>query len=542
MATSTAHRQLAGGGGRDRVSEWFMTVVGVSDGTRWQEWPPQIVDRSVYNSPALAAPRLYHERATRVTTSSGPVCLAVIGLVAAVLAAACGVGDPYESDFPVVVVNKTVNTLEVLANGSSVGEVTANQTANFSLKLPESNLNVFANGVAPTPQAQVTFTAKDKRTGALSAEQPMTLAQTSPTYVTFSPTDFPSAVPTVARFTNSPVNPAINQDVIFNASSSSVSNGTYAWDFGDGQTGAGVMITHQFNRAAMFTVVLTVTNDRGQSSSASRTINVSAALPPQSANFTFSPITPAINQNVLFTAAAEASVVGGNFAWDFGDGGTGNGGTVTHQYPRAGTFTVTLRVSNGVGQTATMSRTITVSANLPGGSANFSFSPTTPGVNDTVYFNASQSTAANASYSWDFGDGSTGSGLTPTHQYSRPGTYTVILTVRDDLGRAASTTRTVNVSANSTQLVAAFTFSPTDPTISLNTNTVIFDARDSSANATKWEWDFGDGSTSSGQRVNHTFSRAGTWVVRLTVADSDGRTATTTRNVTVLAAPPVPAT
>jgi PKD repeat protein len=469
-------------------------------------------------------------------------CLLTGGVVAAAFVAGCGVGGAYESDFPIVVVNKTVNALQVLANGSTVGDVAAGQTQNFSLKLPESNQNIYVNGVAPTPQAQVTFAAKDKKTGALSAEQPMTLAQDSATYVTFSATDFPSAVPTVARFTNSPVNPAINQDVIFNASSSSVSNGTYAWDFGDGQTGAGVTITHQFNRAAMFTVVLTVTNDRGQSSSASRTITISASLPPQSANFTFSPVTPAINQNVLFTAAAEASVVGGNFAWDFGDGGTGNGATVTHQYPRSGTFTVTLRVNNGVGQTATMSRTITVSANLPGGSANFSFSPTNPGVNDTVFFNASQSLAANASYSWDFGDGSTGSGLTPTHQYARPGTYTVILTVRNDLGQSASTTRTVTVSASSTQLVAAFTFSPTDPTISLGTNNVIFDARDSSTNATRWEWDFGDGSTSSGQRVNHTFSRAGTWVVRLTVTDSDGRSATTTRNVTVLASPPPPPT
>jgi PKD repeat protein len=472
------------------------------------------------------------------TTARGITCRLATGMVAAVLVSGCGIGGRYESNFPIVVVNKTVNALEVLANGSAVGDVAANQTANFSLKLPESNQNLYSNGVAPTPQAQVTFTAKDKRTGALSAEQAMTLTPDAPTYVTFNLADFPSVVPTVARFTNSPVNPAINQDVIFNASSSSASNGTYAWDFGDGTTGAGVSITHQFNRAAMFTVVLTVTNDRGQSSSASRTINVSAALPPQSAAFTFSPITPAINQNVLFTASGAASVVGGTFAWDFGDGGIGSGATATHQYPRAGTFSVTLRVSSTVGQTATSSRNITVSANLPGGSANFVFSPTTPGVNDTVFFNASQSLAANASFSWDFGDGSTGSGITTTHQFSRPGTYTVVLTVRNDLGQAASTTRTVNVSATGSQLVAAFTFSPTDPTISLNTNTVIFDARDSSSNATKWEWDFGDGSTSSGQRVNHTFSRAGTWVVRLTISDDDGRTATTTRNVPVLATPP----
>jgi len=81
----------------------------------------------------------------------------LVVLLAAAAVAACGVGDRYESDFPVVVVNKTVNAIEVTANGSSVGDVAANQSANFSLKLPESNQNIFSNGVAPT--GSITFTS-----------------------------------------------------------------------------------------------------------------------------------------------------------------------------------------------------------------------------------------------------------------------------------------------------------------------------------------------------------------------------------------------
>jgi PKD repeat protein len=467
-----------------------------------------------------------------------PGAFAVSALVA--LTALSGCSGAYESDFPVVVVNKTVNTLQVLANGGAMGDVPAGQTGSFSLSLPESNPNVFSNGVAPTPQAHVTFAAKDLRTGALSDEKSMTLSKSSPTYITFSIEDFPSAIPTVARFTFSPVNAGINQDIIFNAASSSVSNGTYAWDFGDGQTGTGVSITHQYPRAAMYTVVLTVTNDRGQSSTASRTVNVSAALPPQAANFTFSPTAPAINQDVLFTASGAAAVPGGTFSWDFGDGGTGSGATTTHRYVRASTYTVTLRVSNGVGQTATTSRTISVSGTLPGGAVSFTFSPTTPGVDDTVFFNAAATTVVNATFSWDFGDGSNGSGVTTTHKYARAGTYSATMTVRNDLGQTASTSRSITVAASSTQLVANFIFSPTDPTISLGTNSVLFDATDSSSNVTAWAWDFGDGSTGSGQKTSHSFSRAGTWVVRLTVSDSTGRTSTVTKNVTVLAAPPPP--
>ena len=460
------------------------------------------------------------------------VCRLVV--VAALLP---GCSGRYESDFPIVVVNHTANSLNVLANGAAVGTVAAGQSQTFSLQLPESNPNIFSNGVAPTPQAQVTFAARDARTGTLSEEKSMTLSLGAPTYVTFGASDFPSIAATVARFTFSPVNAAINQDIGFNASSSSASNGTYAWDFGDGTNGSGVTVTHQYTRPATFTVVLTVTSDNRQASTSSRTIAVSAALPPQSATFTFSPTTPAINQDVLFGATAAAGVPGATFSWDFGDGTVGGGATVTHRYARAGTFTVTLRVSSGVGQTATTSRTISVSGNLPAGSVNFTFSPAATGVNDTVFFNASSSTVANASFSWDFGDGSNGSGITPTHQFSRAGTYSVTMTARNDLGQSVSISRSIAVSATTTQLVANFTFSPTDPTISRGTNTVIFDAADSSNGVTAWAWAFGDGSTGSGQRTTRTFTLAGTWVVRLTVTDGNGRTATATKNVTVLAVP-----
>jgi PKD repeat protein len=267
---------------------------------------------------------------------------------------------------------------------------------------------------------------------------------------------------------------------------------------------------------------------------------VSGALPPQSANFTFSPTQPAINQDVLFTASGAAQVQNASFSWDFGDGQTGTGATATHRYVRASTYTVTLRVSSGVGQTATTSRTITVSANLPAGQIRFTFSPTNPGLNDTVFFNGSATTIANPSFSWDFGDGSNGSGVTTTHQYSRAGTYSVVMTVRNDLGQTGSSTASVTVAATSSQLVADFIFSPTNPTISTNTNSVRFDATDSSASAVEWKWDYGDGSTDSGQKTSHTFSRPGNWVVRLTVSDSSGRTATVTKTVTVLAVPPPP--
>ena len=379
--------------------------------------------------------------------------------VLALLAAGC-VGH-YKSDFPVVVVNRTANTIEALANGSSLGSVTAGQSASFTLNLQESNPNVFANGTAPTPQADVTFTAKDTKTGALSSEKAMTISQGSPTYVSFTADDFPSTGPTIARFTFSPTNPTINQDVTFNGASSTVNNGTFNWDFGDGQTGTGITTTHRYARAGTFTIVLSVTSDTKATSTSSRTVTVSANLPANTATFTFSPTAPAINQDVTVTASGGGGIGGGfpgapggggpgavigTYTWDFGDGTTATGSPTTHRYTRGGTYTVTLRVTTDAGLTATSSRSITVSTTLPAGSANFTFSPTDPLVGDTVFFNAASSTVTNASYSWDFGDVTTGSGVEPTHAYSQARTYTVNLTVTNSLGQTETTSKTVTVS------------------------------------------------------------------------------------------------
>ena len=381
-------------------------------------------------------------------------CSLAAALVLVVFVSGCT--GRYESEFPVVVVNRTANPIAALANGDQIGQVAAGQSATFSLKLPESNANTFSNGTPPTPQADVTFTARDTKTGALSSEKPMTISANTPTYVSFDAEDFPSTGPTISRFTFSPTNPTINQDVSFNGASSTVNNGTFNWDFGDGQTGTGVMTTHRYARGGTFTVTLSVTSDARATSTSSRTINVSTTLPPTTANFTFSPTTPSINQDVTFTATATAGgpgfpgggggqVQGATYAWDFGDGSTGTGTSTTHRFTRPGTFAVTLRVTNDAGLTATTTRQLTVSGTLPAGSADFVFSPTDPHVGDVVFFNASLSSVTNGSFSWDFGDGTSASGVAPTHSYSAPRTYTVTLTVTNDRGQTAAASKTITV-------------------------------------------------------------------------------------------------
>src|SRR5512147_1727626 len=124
--------------------------------------------------------------------------LVVAGVLAAAVVSGCT--GRYENDFPILVVNRTANQIQALANGNAIGDVAAGQTGSFSVTLPESNGNVFVNGVAPTPQAEVTLTAKDTRTGALSSEKSVVLTHGNPTTVSFTADDFPSTGPTIARF------------------------------------------------------------------------------------------------------------------------------------------------------------------------------------------------------------------------------------------------------------------------------------------------------------------------------------------------------
>jgi PKD repeat protein len=449
-----------------------------------------------------------------------------------VLLPGCHVGQKYTSEFSLIVINRATNGIEVQVNGGAVGQVASGQQGTFTLSLNETNGNVYTNGVAPTPQADVVIIAKDVKTGSLSSPKNLTLMKGTAAYQTIEASDFVPTVQTVARFTSSPTTPAVNEDVSFSAASSTVTGtGTFRWDFGDAATGTGVTIAHKFAREGSYTVTLVATSDNGLSSTASRTITISASLPPSAANFTFSPSAPAVNQDVFFNAST-SGISNGTYTWDFGDGGTAAGVSVSRRFTRAGTYTVTMRVSNAVGQSGSISKPVTASNTSPTVVASFVFSPSNPSINQTVFFNASASTPASATFKWDFGDGTTATGVSPTHDYDLGGTYTVTLTVTNDVGQSSTVSRTIVVSSTSSQVTASFVFSPTAPAVNQD---VYFDAAASRPTDGTFTWDYGDGATGTGLTPSHRYAQAGTYVVTLFNRSSLGQSATVSRTVTVSA-------
>ena len=179
------------------------------------------------------------------------------------------------------------------------------------------------------------------------------------------------------------------------------------------------------------------------------TIGGVANQPPK-ADFTFSPANPTISDTVQFTDASgdpDGSIV--SWAWDFGDGGNSQAKNPTHQYANPGTFTVKLTVTDNNGATDTVSKPVKIfEAAVKPPKAAFTFSPAKPKPGESVKF-TDKSTDPDgriASWSWDFGDGSTSTEQNPTHAYANAGSFTVKLTVTDDSGATDTTAQTITVS------------------------------------------------------------------------------------------------
>ncbi len=154
----------------------------------------------------------------------------------------------------------------------------------------------------------------------------------------------------------------------------------------------------------------------------------------------------------------------------------------------------------------------------------------------TVYVGGDDSTDDGTiqSYAWNFADGDVVYGVTQSHIYSTPGTYTVTLTVTDDESLTGTDTLTVTVSAAAAEPTSN---AGNDQTVDLD-NSVSFDgsaSSDSDGEIISYHWDFNDGSESTEIKPSHKYSTAGTYTVTLEITDDDGLKDTDTVTISVSA-------
>ncbi|MGB0653122.1 MAG: PKD domain-containing protein, partial [Thermoplasmatota archaeon] len=278
---------------------------------------------------------------------------------------------------------------------------------------------------------------------------------------------------------------------------------------------------------------------------------------PPVAGFELTPTTPEVDAEVVFTDTSvdeDGTIV--SWSWNFGDGASSTDEDPRHTYAAAGSYTVRLTVTDDAGGTATTTRTLSLQDPGNGNgsepqpaanqapSASFILEPTHPVAGEAVTLTDASfdPDGALVSWTWDL-DGAPASGRTVEQTWTEPGSYTVSLSVTDDDGATSSSSRTIQVAAPGSSsgagLLADFEVRPTAPKTLEELEFVdVSDTGD--ARILSRAWDLGDGTSTGGQTILHTYRASGTFTVKLTLTAEDGETAQVSKQVKVANRPPEP--
>lgn len=309
---------------------------------------------------------------------------------------------------------------------------------------------------------------------------------------------------------------------------------SYRWKLPDGRTD-----TRPRFRYALFTpgthrFGLTVTDDSGfKTNVASDRIVVTVApkknVPPRADAGTTLEAT--VGDVVTFDAGASADEDGTliSYHWDYDDDIGGEGIRAYHSFPEPGIYDIRLTVVDDSGaenDVAWSTRRVTVSprenalpiVGLPKSTAGF--------VDEPLTFDAGSARDPDGnvvSYHWDFGDGTSANGMRVEHTYQATGTYTAVLTLRDNSnGLTDFSTHEVAVDIAARGNQPPIANAGTGRTVRVG-DRVDFDggaSRDPDGSISRYDWQFGDGFASNGVRTSHIYQQPGRYTVSLTVTDN----------------------
>lgn len=291
---------------------------------------------------------------------------------------------------------------------------------------------------------------------------------------------------------------------------------SWEWELGDGTTSLAANPYHYYAAPGTYGVSLTVTSLFGCSNRITDSVEVFGLPVP-----VISAVSNCIYDPVSFnsiTAAGDTSVY--QYVWSFGDGNSASFADPTHLYSTAGSYIVSLTMTNANGCVATATTTLDMHP-IPVAGFQFNNSCASAGV---AFTNQSViSSGSITGYNWNFGDGTAGSGsVNPVHTYDSAGVYTVTLIVTSDYGCTDTVSQQITVFPLP---VANFTYSQAAGCgplpVSFTDSSFV-----SSGFITAWSWDFGNGETSQSQNPVAIYSASGTYGVTLTVTTNLGCTQT----------------
>lgn len=307
-----------------------------------------------------------------------------------------------------------------------------------------------------------------------------------------------------------------------NFSSTTGADNTFSWNFGDGTYSNIPNPLHTYLKEGFYSVTLKVNNNAGCTDSVIKTdfirIKSPVALINNLPQKGCGPLSHTFSANIN----SIDSVV--NYNWDFGDSTSSSEASPTHIYTKAGAYSVRLvyTTSSGCSDTTTFLNGILVGSKP---AIKFSASPRNVCASEKVYF--SDLSAGNTDqWLWQFGDGSSSYAQNPEHQYGDSGYFSVTLIAFNN-GCADTLILPKYVHINAP--IARFTHANS----CAKPGHVVF--TDKSIAADSWQWNFGDGISSSVQSPVHDYAVSGQYMVTLTVKNNTtGCDYTTIDTVTIL--------
>jgi formylglycine-generating enzyme len=335
---------------------------------------------------------------------------------------------------------------------SSIIPVGTGGTATNYLKIPVSGANNAYSSININTDTDTTLISTSPMTNIEAGALTITFnVGGTVSSATFGDVDIVSSI----SFTATPITGWAPLTVTLNGTTYGDSDGTisnYSWSSSDGQSATGATAAMLFNNAGSYTITLTVTDSNGLVSSRSQTVTAEANQPP-TASFTATPTTGSIPVPLTIvldgTTSSDSDGRIASYYWSSSDGQSATEASSTLLFNSAGTYTITLTVTDNNGLTNSSSQTVMVEAPNVDVNASFTATPTSGDNPLTVTLDATASSNSDgsiSSYVWESSDGTSSTGATTSFTYSNPGSYAIMLTVTDNEGLTHQTTQTITVS------------------------------------------------------------------------------------------------
>ena len=304
---------------------------------------------------------------------------------------------------------------------------------------------------------------------------------------------------------------------------------SWAWDIDNNGTTdySTASATHTFPTAGTYNVLLTVVSSAGCTDD---TLVALTFFPTVTADFNTANVCQ--NAPAVFTDQSTGGVASWN--WDFNDGSFSSSQNPSHLFSTAGTYTVQLLVTSGLGCTDSISKQLTV---YPTPVIDFSTTPANGCVPLTVALNDLSSIATGSIVTWNWQAGTIFSSAqqNPGFSFTTAGTYNITLTITSDQGCTDSLVKSLDAYA---QPVVNFSTTPASGCVPFN---VALNDQSSIAAGTivAWNWQAGNLFSSTQQNASFNFTAPGTYDVMLTVTSNQGCIDSLAKSITAYASPVV---